>query len=280
MMEEVILVACSKTGFNIAVLQMTSTNNINENFNFVEQQIKNLNQSKVKLIVLPENFAFMGLNEQDKLFHAEDYQDGYIQNYISNLAKKYCIWIVAGTIPIKSESLQRCYASSIVFNAQGEIVARYDKIHLFDVQVSQQESHKESNTIIAGKDIVSLDTPVGRIGLSVCYDVRFPELYRSLSGENVDVFIVPAAFTFDTGKVHWELLLRARAVENLCYVLGSNQVGTHQNGRRTYGHSMIVGPWGEVLSSCSGDETGVAFANIDLEEMYQLRKRFPCLNHK
>ncbi len=264
----------------VAVLQMTSSNDVQNNLNIIESQLSIISQENIRLVVLPENCSFMGQYETDKLSVAEDYKSGPIQQAISNMAIKYKIWIIAGSIPIKSDDLKRCYASSLVFDNQGIIVQRYDKIHLFDVRVSDTESHKESNSTCAGDIIKIVDTPIGRIGLSICYDLRFPEMYRQLRNLGADLFIVPAAFTFDTGKVHWHTLLKARAIENLCYVLASDQAGIHQNGRKTYGHSMIISPWGEILAECDEKETGVAISLIDLKQMLTLRQKFPCLNHR
>ena len=265
---------------NVAVIQMTSCANVLKNLKKIETLLALASSKQVKLVVLPENFAFMGLNEADKLAVAETYRNGPIQLAISEMAKKHRLWIVAGTIPIASDDPARCYASSLVFNAKGECVLRYDKMHLFDVQVSASESHKESNSTCAGTQLKVIDTPVGRVGLSVCYDVRFPEFYRQLREMGADILIVPAAFTFDTGKVHWHTLLKARAIENLSYVVAANQGGEHQNGRKTYGHSMIVSPWGNIESSCSESEVNIAIAGIDIEGMMRTRETFPCLNHR
>lgn len=264
----------------VAVIQMTSSASVIENLESVEQLIINAAQQQVQLAVLPENFAYMGLCEVDKLEIAETYGDGPIQQAISQLAKKHKMWIVAGTIPIISEDPNRCFASSLVYDSQGVCVKRYDKIHLFDVQVSETESHRESNSTIAGAKLQVIDTPLGRIGLSVCYDVRFPELYRKLRDLGADILIVPAAFTFETGKVHWQTLLQARAIENISYVLAADQGGLHQNGRQTYGHSMIISPWGKIKASCGANEVSLAVANIDSDKMQHIRQSFPCLNHR
>ena len=264
----------------VAVLQMTSSSNILNNLDTIDRQLSLIKKDNISLVVLPENFAFMGHSEQDKLSIAEDYKNGPIQNAISKMAIKYKLWLVAGSVAIKSHDPKRCYASSLVFNDDGDIIERYDKIHLFDVTVSDTESHKESNSTVSGNKIKIIDTPVGRIGLSICYDLRFPEMYRQLRDLQADIFIVPAAFTFDTGKVHWHTLLKARAIENICYVLASNQAGEHENGRKTYGHSIIISPWGEIESECDGQETGVAMSFIDLNQMNNIRKKFPCLIHR
>ena len=263
-----------------AVLQMTSSCDVKNNLKIIDKQLSLLSKKNIGLVVLPENFAFMGKHEDDKLSIAEEYGHGMIQIIIGNMALKYNMWVVAGSIPIISRDPKRCYASSIVFNNKGDIVERYDKIHLFDVRVSETESHKESNSTFPGDEIKVVDTPIGRIGLSICYDLRFPEMYRKLRNLDADLFIVSAAFTFDTGRVHWHTLLKARAIENLCYVLASDQAGEHQNGRETYGHSMIISPWGEIMAECDDKKTGAAISFIDLKKMKNIRKQFPCLNHR
>lgn len=260
-----------------ALIQLVSDASIANNLKRVDYWLTQAKKQAVDLVVLPENFAFMGKQETDKLGVAEDFGEGKIQESLSNLAQKHQLWIVAGTIPIKtSESLVR--AASLVFDNQGRCVARYDKIHLFDVRVSEQEAHQESATIEPGREIVLVNTPVGCLGLSVCYDLRFPELYRQMVLQGAELFSIPSAFTATTGLAHWEVLLRARAIENLCYVLAPNQGGTHENGRQTYGHSMIVDPWGKVLGQASKGES-LVIADIDLARLHKLRKQFPCNDH-
>ena len=200
-----------------------------------------------------------------------------IQDYLSKLTNKYKIWVIAGSLPIK-HSEYKVKASSLVFDDKGVIVARYDKIHLFDVKVSDEESHRESFTIEPGSELVVVDTPVGKVGLSICYDLRFPELYRQLVLKGAEIFTIPAAFTAVTGVAHWEVLLRARALENLCYVLAPNQGGKHDNGRNTYGHSMIVDPWGKIHKELD-EGFGLISEDIDLLRLRQLRKQFPCNDH-
>ncbi len=261
----------------VALVQMVSSAQVAENMQQVEQLIAKAHQEAASLVVLPENFAFMGHQEQDKCRIAEVDGEGPIQHKISSLAKKYKVWIVAGTIPIKGEGT-KVRASSLVYDEQGVKVARYDKIHLFDVQVSEHESHHESHSIERGHEVVVIDTPVGRLGLTVCYDLRFAELYQRLNSKGAQLFTVPSAFTAVTGLAHWEVLLRARAIENLCYVLAANQGGAHENGRHTFGHSMIVEPWGKVLAQKDAG-VGVVTADIDLARLVQLRKQFPCGEH-
>ncbi len=261
----------------VAVVQMISKAHVQANLDALAIFFVQARERDVKLIVLPENFALMGMNETDKLAVAEDYGRGKIQQVVSQLAKHYGLWVIAGTMPLRGIN-KRVKASSLVFDDQGVCVARYDKIHLFDVRVSEHEAHQESLTVERGDRIIVVDTPVGRVGLSVCYDLRFPELYRQLALKGADIFVVPSAFTAVTGSAHWEILLRARAIENLCYVVAPNQGGHHENGRHTYGHSMIIEPWGKVL-----DErilgAGIVVADIDLQRLQQLRRQFPCNEH-
>lgn len=262
----------------VAVVQMRSSASVQDNLQHTEKMVAKARENEVDLLVLPENFAFMGMKETDKLAIAEKYGTGEIQQTVSTLAKKYGLWIVAGTLPIKGLRQQRVRASSLVFDTQGLCAARYDKIHLFDVRVSPQEAHEESNTVERGDEVVVVDTPAGRLGLTVCYDLRFPELYQQLTLRGAELFTVPSAFTAITGAAHWEVLLRARAIENLCYVLAPNQGGTHENGRHTYGHSMIVEPWGKILAQ-QNDNPGIVVAEIDLQRLKQLRLQFPCNTH-
>ena len=261
----------------VAVLQMVSTSNVKENLHVLEPFFLQAREAGAELLVLPENFAFMGAKETDKFNVAEVEGHGEIQFTVSQLAKHYGMWVIAGTIPLKRLT-ERVSASCMVYDAKGVCAARYDKIHLFDVRVSATESHQESLTIERGDTPVVVDTPVGRVGLSICYDVRFPELYHQLVLKGAQLFAVPAAFTAVTGMAHWEVLLRARAIENLCYVLAPNQGGAHTNGRNTYGHSMIIEPWGKILSEKKMG-AGLIFADIELERLQQLRLQFPCNNH-
>jgi deaminated glutathione amidase len=261
----------------VAVAQMVSSASIKNNLAVVEKFLKQARDEQVNLVVLPENFAFMGMKETDKLQVAEKIGVGEIQETLARFAEKYNLWIIAGTLPIKGMG-SRVRASSLVFDSKGQCAGRYDKIHLFDVRVSEQEAHQESLTIERGGELVVVDTPVGRIGLTVCYDLRFPELYQQLVAKGAELFSVPSAFTAVTGAAHWEVLLRARAIENLCYVLAPNQGGLHENGRQTYGHSMIVEPWGKILVRQQAD-AGIVTASIDLQRLGQLRKQFPCNSH-
>ncbi|MDX2345813.1 MAG: carbon-nitrogen hydrolase family protein [Legionella sp.] len=262
----------------VAIAQMASTANLLANLTQLQLLFADAAKQQANLLVLPENFAFMGINEQDKLSIAEVAGEGVIQSTLGALAAKYKLWVIAGTMPLKAPN-GKVFASSLVFNAEGLQVARYDKIHLFDVQVSDTEIHAESKTIASGKNAILVDTPIGRIGLSVCYDVRFPELYRCLLDKGAELFTVASAFTATTGAAHWHTLLKARAIENMCYVLASNQVGLHENARETYGHSLIINPWGDIIAEIDSG-TGVICADIDLDELHQRRAAFPCVEHR
>lgn len=261
----------------IALVQMVSSANLTENLAQIERLMKEAREQQAELIVLPENFALMGVNETDKFKIAEMDGQGPIQEKISSLAKQMGMWVIAGTMPLKANN-SKVRASCIVYDEKGIKVARYDKIHLFDVRVSEQEAHQESDTIERGNELVVVQTPVGKVGLSVCYDLRFPELFQKLEQKGAELFTVPSAFTAATGVVHWEVLLRARAIENLCYVLAPNQGGQHASGRHTYGHSMAVDPWGKIIAQKELGP-GIITADIDLQRLYQLRKQFPCIEH-
>lgn len=261
----------------VALVQMVSSPHIEENLRQIEVFLRQARDEQACLVVLPENFAFMGMSESDKQGIAEVHQQGAVQSRIATLAKTYNLWVIAGTIPLKTAGT-RVRSSCLVYDNLGTEVARYDKIHLFDVRVSEHEAHQESATIEPGSELVVVATPVGRIGLTVCYDLRFPELYRQLALKGADIYTVPSAFTAITGVAHWEVLLRARAIENLAYVLAPNQGGFHENGRHTHGHSMAVEPWGHILNQKDGG-AGLVVADIDLLRLEQLRRQFPCVDH-
>ncbi|KTD11085.1 hydrolase [Legionella gratiana] len=261
----------------VALVQMVSSATVADNLQQIEKLMFQAREAQSDLVLLPENFAFMGLYESDKLQIGEVYGQGPIQQKISQLAKQLGLWIVAGTIPLKSSG-SKVRASCLVYDEQGKCAARYDKIHLFDVHVSPYEFYQESSSIERGYDPVLVDTPIGKIGLTVCYDLRFPELYQQLMMQGAQLFTIPSAFTAATGRAHWEVLLRARAIENLCYVLAANQGGLHENGRTTYGHSMIVDSWGKVLVQ-KETGSGIVTADIDLQSQHELRQKFPCLDH-
>ncbi len=264
----------------VAAIQMASGPNVKANLAEAEKLIKIAVQQEAELIVLPENFAIMGMAETDKVKIAEDVGSGLLQDYLKEQARKHNIWLVGGTIPIRSSESGKVFAACLLFNPQGELVTRYDKIHLFDVTIeASNESYTESETITPGDKIVVVDTPFGRLGLAVCYDLRFPEIFRAMIDLNMEICALPSAFTSLTGRVHWESLLRSRAIENLSYMIAADQGGYHVGGRETHGDSMIVDPWGQVLNRLPHG-TGVVVADIDVAKLEHTRKMFPALNHK
>jgi nitrilase len=233
-----------------------------------------------RIAVLPENFALMPLRGRDKNAHAEDLGDGPIQAFLSRAASDNGLWIVGGSAPLKSPDADRVYGASLLVDERGEMRAVYRKIHLFDVDLSDSdESYRESQSMYPGSEAVCADTPAGRLGLSICYDLRFPELYRTLLDDGASWFTVPSAFTETTGKAHWHTLIRARAIENLAYVVAPGQFGKHPDGRSTYGHSIICDPWGRVLAE-SPDENGFIAVDFDLDAQDRLRKEFPALANR
>ena len=259
----------------VSAIEMCSSSNLDENLATARQLIAKASKDGALLAALPEMFPIFGNKESDKLQIQETYLSGKIQDFLSNVSKEFNIWIVAGTIPIKSSNPNKIRAASIVFNNQGEIVARYDKIHMFDVTISPTEKYHESNTTEPGTEIVVVDTPIGKLGLCVCFDLRFPDLFLALRKKGAEVICVPAAFTTKTGSAHWELLTRSRAIDTLCYVVASAQGGIHSNGRETYGKSMIIDPWGSVLAIKSEAGDGVISADIDLDHLRGVRKILP-----
>ncbi|WP_020649228.1 carbon-nitrogen hydrolase family protein [Solimonas variicoloris] len=267
----------------LAALQMNSGDDVAANLDAAAQLLREAARAGARVAVLPENFAFMGRRDRDKLAHAEADGHGPIQDRLAALARELDLWIIAGTLPIRVDGEERVYAACCVYDSDGARVARYDKIHLYDIDVpgGGGERYRESASIAPGRlHPVVVDTPAGRVGLSVCYDLRFPELYRALVEAGAEILVVPAAFTVKTGEAHWELLLRARAVENLCYVVAPGQCGTHPSGRGTYGHSLIVEPWGRVVSSRDAGTPGVVTATRDAERQAELRREFPALAHR
>lgn len=265
---------------NIAAIQMNSTADLHENLLQAKKLIAEAAQKGAQLAVLPENFALMGKHEEDKLKIKENFGGGVIQDFLAAQAIQNKIWIVGGTIPINSTNPDKVYATCLIYNTHGECVARYDKIHLFDVNVSSKnEIYEESRSITPGDKIIVIPTPMGKLGVAICYDIRFPELLRAMHAQHVEIIALPTAFTKTTGQAHWEILTRARAIENLCYFVGACQTGIHANGRQTYGHSVIIDPWGKVLAELT-DGVGVITSAIDLKQLHELRQRFPALQHK
>lgn len=264
---------------DVAVIQMTSGPDVAANLYEAGRLISQAADSGAKLVVLPENFCLMPMDDSHRLREVEQDGVGHIQNFLAEAARRNSVWLVGGTVPLATDSPERCRSACIVYDDNGERVARYDKIHLFDVDLNNNEAYTESATIEAGTQTVVLDTPFGRLGLAICYDLRFPELFRELSEQGAQLFAIPSSFTAITGAVHWEVLVRARAIENQVYVLAAAQGGFHANGRKTYGDSMIVDPWGRVTNRLSRGP-GVVMADIDLHQLADIRKNMPALKHR
>lgn len=260
----------------IAAVQMVSTPEVAENFDTAARLVAQAAAQGAQLVALPEYWPIMGMSDADKIAHAEYAGAGPIQQFMSALAARHRIWLVGGTLPLVSGEAGKVLNTLLVYGPDGQPASRYDKIHLFGF-TRGEESYNESKTIVPGSAVGTFEAPFGRVGLSVCYDLRFPELYRAM-GE-CTLIVVPAAFTHTTGMAHWEVLLRARAIENQCYVLASAQGGTHRNGRRTFGHSMLVDPWGEVVALLREGE-GVVVGNIDPAMLAQVRESLPALKHR
>jgi nitrilase len=266
------------TSTTVAAIQMVSTPRVEENLERMAHWVAEAASKGAELVLLPEYFCLMGA-EQDKVRNREPFgltERSPIQRALSAVAARHGLWLVGGTVPLVANAPDRVRNTVLVFDPQGEIRERYDKIHLFAFQKGS-ESYDEAKTIEPGSQPVVCETPAGRTGLSVCYDLRFPELYRAMLP--LDLILMPAAFTYTTGKAHWELLLRARAVENQCYLLASAQGGTHENGRRTWGHSMLVDPWGEVISVLPEGE-GLVIGKVDQNRMAEIRLNLPALRHR
>jgi predicted amidohydrolase len=264
----------------VAAIQMTSGHDIEANLDAAGRFLESAANQGAVLAALPENFAFMGLDPADKRKAGEPDGRGRIQDFLAQTARRLRIWIVGGTIPLRATDDGRVAAASLVFDGDGRRAARYDKIHLFDVDVpGSTESHRESDHTVRGSEARLVDTPVGRLGLSVCYDMRFPELFRAMSRQGAELFVVPAAFTVPTGRAHWESLLRARAIENLCALIAPAQWGVHPSGRATYGDSLILDHWGNVLAR-KPDGVGCIVADIDPAARAEARRKFPALDHR
>jgi len=262
----------------VAVVQMTSGAEVAANLAVASARVAEARAAGATLVVLPENFASMAAGEGAKRAIAEDDGTGPIQRALAELARQHGVWLVGGTVPLRASG-DRTRAACLVFGPDGERRARYDKIHLFDVEVPGGEVHRESRATEPGTDPVVVETAAGRLGLSVCYDLRFPELYRELARRGATLFAVPAAFTAVTGAAHWEVLLRARAIEDQCWVLAAAQAGEHPGGRRTHGDTMVVDPWGEVVARLP-EGAGLVVADIDPTRLVGLRQRFPVLEHR
>jgi nitrilase len=269
----------------VAAIQLNTSADLSTNLAAARHWLVEAAAAGAQLAALPENFSFMGAHEADKLALAESDGGGPIQDFLAQSARELGMTVIAGTVPVAVPSDQtRVYAASLVYSAAGRRIARYDKIHLFDVDVDRGgrvERYRESKTIAAGEPAyVVVPTAVGALGLSVCYDLRFPELYRALAQRGAEMLCVPAAFTQATGEAHWEPLLRARAIENQCFVIAAAQCGEHASGRRTWGHTMIVDPWGTVLAERAEDTPGVVLADLDFERLHAVRAALPALRHR
>ncbi len=264
----------------VAAIQMASGPNVGANLIEAGRLIANAVADGAGLVVLPENFAHMGNQETDQVKIRERSGQGQIQDFLAEQAAKHGIWLVGGTLPMEASEPHKVRAACLVYDDRGQAVARYDKIHLFDVKlIDSDESYQESRAIEPGQQVTVVDSPFGRLGLAVCYDLRFPELFRAMVDQGAEVFSLPAAFTAVTGRAHWDILVRARAIENLAYVVAAAQGGFHIKGRETYGHSMIVDPWGTVLARHERGN-GIAIATIDPDFQASTRRNFPSLSHR
>ncbi|KXW58616.1 MAG: carbon-nitrogen hydrolase family protein [Ferrovum myxofaciens] len=262
--------------FRVAALQMASGPHLDANLCEAERLIKMAADAGASLVALPEFFALMGMRDSDKIAIAEPFGRGSVQEFLARSARRFGVWLVGGTVPLKGHDDRRIRNSCLVYDTEGHCVARYDKIHLFEFQRAQ-ERYDEAQTIEPGDEVVTFESPFGKIGLSVCYDLRFPELYRAM-GE-VDLIFIPSAFTETTGRAHWEPLVRARAIENLAYVVAPAQGGYHMNGRETHGASMIVDPWGVVLDQLPRG-SGVVMAGVNPVHQADLRSQLPALSRR
>ena len=268
-------IAAQLNAFKVAAIQMASGPNVEGNLSEARRLVAKAAEQGAKLVVLPEFFAIMGMTEQDKVKVREQPGQGPIQKFMSEMSRKYKIWLM-GSLPLVANAPDKVRNSLLVFDETGAQVARYDKIHLFNLTLGN-ESYNEAQTIEAGDKVMVIDSPFGRIGLAVCYDLRFPEIFRAM--KDVNIIVLPSAFTATTGKVHWEPLVRARAIENLAYVIAAAQGGYHVSGRETHGHTMIVDPWGRVMDELQRG-SGVVIADVNPSYQDSLRKSLPALSHR
>ncbi|WP_395702955.1 carbon-nitrogen hydrolase family protein [Aquabacterium sp.] len=263
----------------IAALQMVSVPEVGRNLEAASRLVAEAAAAGARLVALPEYFCLLGRTDRDKLAVAEADGEGLIQQTLAALAREHGVWLIGGTLPLRTADPERVRNSCCVWGPDGQRVARYDKIHLFAYD-NGRERYDEGRVLEAGSTPVAFDADGLRVGLSVCYDLRFPELYRALmQPAPCDLIVVPSAFTYTTGRAHWELLLRARAVENQCYVLAPAQGGTHENGRRTWGHSLVADPWGELLA-CRDEGEGVVIAELDVARIAEVRRQLPAQGHR
>lgn len=263
----------------IAAVQMVSGNEVSANLERAARLIGEARRAGATLIALPENFAIMPRDDAARAAVTEIPGAGPIQAFLAEQARAHGVWLVGGTLPVWNSTRSKARSACLLFDAHGRLAARYDKMHLFDVQLPNGETYAESRSFEPGAEVVVADSPLGDLGLAVCYDLRFPELFRRMSERGAKAFVIPSAFTAHTGQAHWEVLVRARAVENTAYVIAPDQGGRHDNGRATYGDSMIVSPWGEVLARRAQGE-GVVLAEFDGAELERVRNALPSLNHR
>ncbi len=263
----------------LAAIQMCSGDDVDANLATAAALLGEARAQGADLALLPENFALMAQSAPQRLRHAESDAGGPIQEMLAQTSARLGLWIVAGTVPMRAHAPDKVRAACLVFNGGGERVARYDKMHLFDVDLGAGERYQESAVFEPGDAPLVVAAPFGRIGLSVCYDLRFPELFRRLVDQDARILTVPAAFTVPTGAAHWEILLRARAIENSCYVVAAAQEGLHGNGRTTYGHSMIIDPWGRIIGSVAAGEAVVS-ASCESTYLERVRAQLPSLRHR
>ncbi|WP_440995958.1 carbon-nitrogen hydrolase family protein [Arhodomonas sp. SL1] len=262
----------------VAVIEMTSGDQVSANLDFAADAVRAAAAEGAALVVLPENFAFLAADPRAKFAVAEADGEGPIQRWLAQTAARHGVWLVGGTIPLWAQGGDKVHAASLVFDGAGARRGRYDKIHLFDAEVAAGEGYRESDTFAPGQAVAVVDTPIGRLGLAVCYDIRFPELFRALADKGCVAVALPSAFTVPTGRAHWEVLVRARAIENGLWLLAPGQVGEHPGGRRTWGHSLIVDPWGTPVAE--GDGPGAWTAVVDAAAVAQARQRVPALQHR
>jgi len=266
----------------VAAIQMNSGPDLGANLELADRLLGEASADGCVMAVLPENFALMPERGKDKARHAEEPGAGPIQTFLSGAAANHGLWVIGGSMPLVSPAIadDRVYGACPVYDTKGQAQALYRKIHLFDVDlVDKQESYRESDSMYPGDEPVAVDTPIGRIGLTICYDLRFPEMFRQLVDDGATVFTVPAAFTATTGKAHWHTLLRARAIENLAYVIAPGQYGLHPDDRSTFGHSLICDPWGRVLAE-QAEGNCVVVADVDPDLPARLRSEFPALANR
>lgn len=281
-----------------AAIQMTSTRDVKANLREAGRLVAEAARQGAQLVVLPENFSFLGATDAERVAAIEPFGDGPAQQFLAETARRFDLWLVGGTIPIRdagrdaggratqgaiADGDERAASRSLLLRPDGRVAAHYDKIHLFDVDIptggKAAERYSESATTRAGKRVVTAATPLARIGMTICYDIRFPALFHRLSVQGCDILVVPAAFTVPTGEAHWLPLLTARAIESLVYVVAAGQWGEHAGGRKTYGHSLVLGPWGELLGELPSGP-GVVCVDLDMIRLAELRQRFPTVQHR